>query len=141
MMRPGRGAPAASEAEQRVARDVEIAERGGEPERPERRAETPEPRQGELGLHAALRCQQLVPLVDDDQLEVVEQLGRVVAREQERQALGRGDERGGQAVALARADAGRGVTGAGLDRPREPEVLDRRPKRGLGVGRERAERA
>ena len=67
--------PAGIESEQRVARHVEVAERGGEAERAERRPEAPEARQGELGLDAALGGEQLVPLVHDDQLEMVEQLG------------------------------------------------------------------
>ena len=58
---PGRGrsvrAGAATriEAEQRVAGDVEIAERRGKPERAKARPKAAEPRQRELGLHAALR--------------------------------------------------------------------------------------
>ena len=127
------------QAQQRVARHVEISERGGEPEHAEPGPKAPEARQGELGLHAALGAQQLVPLVDDGQLEMVEQLRRVIAREQERQALGRRDERGREPVPLARADAGRGIAGAGLDGPRKSQVLDGRTERRFGVGRERPE--
>ena len=130
--RRGRRPSRPSSASRAVSRLPSVAER---PSVRRLGPETTQPRQAELGLHAPLRGHQLVPLVHHDELEVLEQRGRIVAGEQERQALGRGDQRGRQALALAGADAGGGVAGAGLDRPREAEILDRGAKRGLGVGR------
>ncbi len=66
-----------------------------------------EPRERELRLHAALGRQELVPLVDDDGVEMREALPPVGAREEQRQALGRGDERRRQSLGLLRARAAR----------------------------------
>ncbi len=110
--------------EERVPRGVEVAQRGREPQRAQRGPETAKARQTELGLDTPLRRHQLVPLVHHDQLEMLEQRRRLVASQQERQALGRRDEGGRKTFALAGADTGGGVTGARFDRPRQAEVFD-----------------
>jgi hypothetical protein len=74
-------------------------------------------RERELDLHAALAAQELVPFVDDDDGEVREALAPVGAREHQRQALGRGDERCGKAAILAGAGRRRRVAGAHVDGP------------------------
>ena len=81
------------------------------------RAQRAQPRERQLHLHAALRRQQLVPFVDDHRLHVREALAPVGARQQQRQALRRGDERGRQPAVLARARRRRRVAGAHADRP------------------------
>ena len=128
-------------AEQRVARGIEIAERGGEAQRAEARTKTTETGETELGLHAPLRRHQLVPLVHDHKLEVVEQRGGIVAGEEEREAFGCGDQRRRQALALSRSDPRGRVAGAGLDGPGKPQILDRGAERGLGVAGECAQRS
>ncbi len=124
----------------RVTRGLEVAERGGEAEGAETGPEAAEPRQAELGLSPPLRRHQLVPLVDHNEREVLEERGGVVAGQQERKALGGGDQRARKALALAGPDASWRVAGAGLDAPGDAQVFDRGAKRGFGVARECAER-
>ena len=95
-----------SHAEQRVARVVEVADRRRQPPGARARRERAQARERELRLHAALRAHQLVPLVHDHGAQVGERLARVVAGEQQREALRRRDERGRQPPALPRAHAG-----------------------------------
>jgi hypothetical protein len=69
-------------AKQRLAGGVEIAECCRKPPGAELRTEPAEPRERELGLHAALGRHQLVPLVHHHELEVRE----------ERRCIGAGEE-------------------------------------------------
>ena len=64
-----------------------------------------QPRERQFGLHAALRRHELVPLVEDDGRHVREALAPVGARQHQRQALRRGDQRRRQPLRLLRAHA------------------------------------
>ena len=118
----------------------EVGERGGQSPGAQRRAVRAQPRERQFDLHAALAAEQLVPLVDDDRVEVREAIAPVGAREQQRQALGRRDERGGQPLVLLRARGRRRVAGARVDRPVRLQRLRGARERERRVGRERAQR-
>ena len=90
----------------------------------------------ELQLHAALVAHQLVPLVDDDEFDTSQQRGRVGACQQQGQAFGRGHQRLGQALRLARAFAGLGVPGAHTHLPVEAQLRQRRFECTRGVCRQ-----
>jgi len=81
----------------------EVGERGRQAPDAKAGPQTGQPGTRELHLHAALRRQQLVPLVDDQRLEVREALAPVGARQEQREALRRGHEHRGQPPRLARA--------------------------------------
>ena len=134
------GIARALDAQQRFARLVEIADRGRQSPHARAGCERAQARERQLHLHAALGAEQLVPLVDDDRAEIGEELAHVLAREKQRQALGRGDERGRQPLALPRAHGGGRVAGARLERPWDLEIAQRRRERLDGVGGERAQR-
>ena len=57
-------------------------------------------RQRELNLHAALVPEQFVPFVDDDQSDRGQRGGGIGARQQQRQALRRRDQRGREPARL-----------------------------------------
>ena len=126
------------EARQRL---VEIGERRRQPPHAKLRARCARSR-----ASASSTCtprfdrHQLVPLVDDDGGEVREALAPVGARQQQRQALGRGDERGGQSAFLARARRRRRVAGAHVDGPARLQRRGGAREREPGVLRERAQR-
>src|SRR5690606_28014954 len=86
----------------------DVAESGGETPGANVQPERAHARQGELDLHAALRPDQLVPLVYDDEAEVAHHLGGLLTREEEGEAFRGGDERGRKAPGLACARGGRG---------------------------------
>ncbi len=94
----------------------------------------------ELQLHAALVAHQLVPLVDDDEFDTSQQRGRIGACQQQGQAFGRGHQRLGQALRLARAFAGLGVPGAHTHLPVEAQLRQRRFECTRGVCRQGAHR-
>ena len=127
-------------SEQRVARLFEIADRRRESPRARAWRERAQARERELHLHAALRSEQLVPLVDDDGAQIGEDLAHVVAREKQRETLGGRDERGRQALSLSRAHRSRRVARARLERPRNLEIAQRSGERFERVRGERAQR-
>src|SRR5687768_11493491 len=127
-------------AEKRVARGLEVAERRGQSPGSKPGADAAKPGETELGLYASLAGHELVPLVDDDGSEIREKTRRVLPREQQRETFGCRDERGRQPLALARADRGRRITGAGLERPGEAQLFDRSTKCLFGVRRQSSER-
>ena len=127
--------------QQRAHRLHAVAQRGAQaPDRRRGARQPPHPRQRQLHLHAALAADQFVPFVDHHQLHAGQQLRRIGARQQQRQALGRGDQCLRQLPALARALGAVGVTGAHADRPVQPQIGQRRFQRARGVGRQRAHR-
>jgi hypothetical protein len=89
---------------------------------------------GELGLHTALGRHELVPFVHYHELEVLEQRGGVGPGKEQRQALRCGHECGGKSLALAGADPGLGIAGAGLYGPGKTQILDRSTERCFGIG-------
>ena len=94
----------------------------------------------ELDQHAALRAHELVPFVDDDEPKVGEDVAaRRRASSSSDERLRRRDERRRQSAALSRAHRGGRVAGAGLERPRDAEIVERLAECFLGVGGERAE--
>ena len=99
-----------------------------------------EARERELRLRAALVAEQLVPFIDDDMPHVREFFLRVGARQHQREAFGRRDERRRHAAILPRAFGRWRVAGAQADRPRHGERGDGRLQRAGGVGGERAHR-
>jgi hypothetical protein len=101
---------------------------------------SPQPRERELDLHAALGRQELVPFVDDDGAKRAEALAPVGARQEERQALGRRDEDRRQVAVLPGAIGARRVAGAHADRPMRLQRLCGMGERERGVLRERAQR-
>ena len=138
----GRGAPVGVHPQQRIPRGVEVAQRGGEAQGAEPGPETAEPRQAELGLHPPLRRHQLVPLVHHHQLRGARRACGASSR------VSRSDRLSGVVTsAVGRRSRWRARTRAGVSpvrdstRPGKAEVFDRRAKRILGVGRERAERS
>ena len=138
--RAGSRPAARIEAEQRLPRRVEVAERRRQAPRDQRRVPVPQARHRELGLHAALVAHQFVPFVDDDHRQRIEQRLRIGAREQQRQRLGRGHQGFGQLLRLPRAGRGIGVAGAHRDLPVEADPRRRFRERARGVRRERAHR-
>jgi hypothetical protein len=93
-----------------------------------------------LHLHAALVPEHLVPFVDDDQAHALERAARIGPRQQQRQALGRGDERGRQTPRLCRAFRGAGIATAHADRPVDAQVRERRLQGARRIRDERAHR-
>ncbi len=135
-----RGAIPTARADERRERVVEIREGGRQTPHAQPGARAREARERQLRLYAAFGRQQFVPFVDDDCIETGEALAPVGPRQEERQALRRGDKRRRQPLALARAGAGRGVAGAHVD---GPVGLQRRGRSGDGetrVGGQGAER-
>jgi hypothetical protein len=80
-----------------------------------------------------------VPLVHDHQLEVFEEGSRVGAGEQQRQALGCGDECSGEPLALAGSNRGSGIAGTRFDGPGKAQILDWCAERIFRVRSERSE--
>jgi hypothetical protein len=138
---PGRGHR--GRADERRERVVEVRERGRQAPGRDPRPQGPEPGEGEFRLHAPLRREQFVPLVDDHGLEVGEDLVGVLEREQDRERLGRGHERrrppgaepppvGGRRVARADTD--------GQSAGHAARAAERFLKGERRVGRERLQR-
>jgi hypothetical protein len=78
-----------------------------------------------------------MPLVDDDETQVSEQLGRLGTRQQQRQALRRRQQRRWQAPTLPRPGRGRCIAGARFERPRRRQLEEWLAQRSRGVGGER----
>ncbi len=131
--RAGRAGP-----EQRVHRLAQVAQRGRHAPGEQARVPAAQPRQRQLHLHAALVAQQLVPLVHHDQRQVLEHLARIGAGQQQRQALGRGDQHGGQAPVLRGALARGRVAAARAGAPVRGQRCQRLGQRAQRVGRQRA---
>ena len=127
----------ADEARRRL---VEIRERRRQSPHAKRRHVSPQPRERELDLHAALGRQELVPFVHDDRLKGGEMRAPFRARQQQRETLGRGDERGRKPGTLAGADGGGCIASARLQRPRNAEIDEGGAERRFGIGGERSER-
>ena len=102
--------------------------------------EAAQARERELQLHAALGAHQLVPFVDHDEFDAVEQRRRIGTREKQGQALGCCDERLGQSLRLAGALARLRVAGAHPDAPVETELQQWCFERARDIGRERTHR-
>ena len=123
--------------QQGVHRLIDIAQRGRHAPDPQTRVPAPQPRYGQLRLHAALVTHQLVPFVHHQQRGEAQLLLRVCARDQEAQAFGGGHQRRGQAGGLLGAFAAAGVAAARTGRPRRRQLGQRRLQRAQRVGRQR----
>ncbi len=89
---------------------------------------------------AALAGRESVDLVDHHAAEAGKQLEAVGIAQQQRQALGRGQQDVRRADALALLAVRRRVAAAGLDPDRQSDLLDRRNEVALDVARQRLER-
>ena len=119
---------------------AEVRQRGREPPGDEAGPQGLQPRQRQLRLHAPLRRQQFVPLVDHDRVERGEDFGRSLERQEDRERLGRRDERRRPVVAEPTAVGLARVTGADADREagsERPQGFKRLLERGGRVGSER----
>ena len=136
-MRPRAACAGPTSAASASSRLPSVADR---PQTRQRGRQRPQARERELHLHAPLARQQLVPLVHDDAAQVREALAPVRPRQEEGQALRRGDQRRGQPLRLPGARRVRGVAGAHVHGPggpqggrgageREPGVAGERPQR------------
>ncbi len=134
------GLPALRAAEQHRHGLVQIAQGGGQPPHRQAGPARAQPRQAQLQLDAALAAQQLVPFVHDYRVQVLEALRGVLVRQQQRQALRRGDQRFGQPLALARPGGGTGVAGAGFHTPVQAHAVQRLAQIAGGVLGQRAQR-
>ena len=126
--------------QQRIARFVQIAQRGGEAPAAHRRRECAQPREAQLQQHAALVAQQFVPFVDHHAAQRAEQRGAVVVGQQQRQRFGSNHQRiefaGARQALVARA----GVAGTHAHGPAQTQRVDRFAQRAHGVGGQRAQR-
>ena len=122
------------DAEQRRAGVVEVADGCRQAPRARVGCERSQSSQGKLHLNAALGAHELMPFVHDHDAQVGECLPDVGTREQERDALRRGDERGRESLALARTHARLGVAGTGLECPGEIEIAKGHRERLQRVG-------
>ena len=111
-----------------------------QPDAPDRRRDRRQPRQAQRQLVAALGAGQRVDLVDDDGVEPGEVRARIRQRQQQSEALGRGQQDVGRIVALAPALVGRRVAAAGGDRDRQMQLVHGCGQVARDVGRQRLER-
>lgn len=121
----------------------EVGERGREAPGDEPGPQGTQTGEGEFGLHAPLRREQLVPLVHDHGVEVSEDLVSRLQGEENRERFGRGDQRRWPVVAEPAAVGLRRVAGADADgdaRRQRPQGLERLLERGGRIGGEGAER-
>lgn len=126
--------------EQDFGRERQIAERRRQP--PHLQAGPPmrETRERELRLCATFVAEQFVPFIDDHEPYLRQYFARIGARQDQRQTLGRRDERGRHAPILPLAFGGRRIAGAQTDAPGYGEFGGGALQRARGVGRERAHR-
>ena len=132
--------PACRRTDEAGERFVEIGERRRQAPDTKPRRQAAQSRECELDLNAALRRHQLVPFVDDDSGDIREALAPIFAREEQRQAFGRGNERARQSPLLPRARRRRCVAGAHVDGPMRLQCGRGACERKSGVLRKRAQR-
>ena len=102
--------------------------------------ERPEPREIEREQIAALVRGERVQLVEDDEFERAEQLGRALMRQHQRDLLRRGQQNVGREHALAGAAGGRRVAGPGFEPDRQPHLLHGRGEVPRDIDGERLQR-
>ncbi len=126
--------PPLSGVQQYVERMGLVAQGGGQAPDDQFRYPAAQPRQRQLQLHATLVAQQLVPLVHHQHAQAAEGLAGIGAGQQQCQAFWRGDQRAGQASALACAFGTAGIAGAQADAPGDAEIVQWRLQGSRGIG-------
>ena len=118
-------------AHQHILRLLQVPNCGADAPDAQLRAQGFQAAQAQFHLHTAFAAQQLVPLVGDEPVKVLEQVGIAFSGQQHMEAFGCGHQQLGQGLLLRGALLGAGVAGAHAHFPVEAHAVAH-PLRALG---------